>query len=259
MPEAPYRLAFEAFGVAVEAGCEDEALFERLPELLPPGWRPSLADAPTRFTASASGVISRDGVRVEHADPAGEPLETRFGAAIRRHVAEHAPGHVFLHAGVVAVAGTAIVIAGESYSGKTTLVHALLARGATYYSDEYAVIDAQGAIEPYSKPLAIRAGARRGLGVEVRVPSESVAVAPARAGLIVLTRYIAGVAWRPRSISGGLAALLLLGHTIPARARPGQALEAVSGLVAGAPAISGHRGEAGEVADALLARLAAGR
>jgi hypothetical protein len=258
VPEAPYRLAFEAFGVAVEAGCEDRLLFERLPSLLPPGWRPSQAETPTRFTVSAAGVISRDGTRVGHADPADEPLEDRFGAAIRRHVAEHAPAHVFLHAGVVAVGGTAIVVAGESHSGKTTLVRALLARGATYYSDEYAVIDAQGAIEPYSKPLAVRVGAQ-GFGVPLPVPPERVADARARAGLIVLTRYVEGASWQPRSISSARAVLLLLGHTIPARSRPSQALEAVTGLVAGAVTLSGQRGAAGEAADELLARLEAVR
>src|SRR5581483_1001800 len=43
---------------------------------------------------------------------------------------------VFVHAGVVAWRGRALVIPGPSNSGKSTLVAALVAAGAAYYSDE---------------------------------------------------------------------------------------------------------------------------
>src|SRR4051794_20574153 len=50
------------------------------------------------------------------------------------------------------------VIPRVSHSGKTTLVAALVRAGATYYSDEYAVFDAQGSVHPYARPLGIRDG-----------------------------------------------------------------------------------------------------
>jgi hypothetical protein len=37
-----------------------------------------------------------------------------------------------------------------SYSGKTTLVSELIRAGATYYSDEYAVIDERGRVHAIS-------------------------------------------------------------------------------------------------------------
>ena len=43
-----------------------------------------------------------------------------------------------------------------SFGGKTTLVAALVRAGAIYYSDEFAVLDEQGFVHPYAKPLSIR-------------------------------------------------------------------------------------------------------
>ena len=63
-------------------------------------------------------------------------------ARIRVQVATSSETRVFVHAGVVGWHGRAIVIPGESRSGKSELVTALVQAGATYYSDEYAVLDA---------------------------------------------------------------------------------------------------------------------
>ena len=41
-------------------------------------------------------------------------------------------------------------------TGKTTLVKALVEAGATYYSDEFAVLDKEGQVQPYPVPLSIR-------------------------------------------------------------------------------------------------------
>ena len=66
------------------------------------------------------------------------------------HVANYAPDRVFVHAGVVAWRGRALVLPGTSFAGKTTLVAELVRAGAIYYSDEYAVLDEQGRVHPYS-------------------------------------------------------------------------------------------------------------
>ena len=72
------------------------------------------------------------------------------------YIALHAPNHVFVHAGVVGVEDRAIVLPGRSFAGKTTLVAALVKAGAEYWSDEYAVLDADGLVHPYPKPLSVR-------------------------------------------------------------------------------------------------------
>src|SRR5262249_36246454 len=79
-----------------------------------------------------------------------------FEADVQLHVAEMAPERVFVHAGVVAYQGRGILLPGRSFAGKSTLVRELVQAGAQYYSDEYAVLDADGAVHPYPRPLSIR-------------------------------------------------------------------------------------------------------
>jgi hypothetical protein len=67
-------------------------------------------------------------------------------AELRMYIALNAPEHVFVHAGVVGVGERAIVLPGRSFAGKTTLVAALVRAGAEYWSDEYAVLDADGLV-----------------------------------------------------------------------------------------------------------------
>src|SRR4029077_6709070 len=85
---------------------------------------------------------------------------TDVGGALATHaeffVAERAPDHLFVHAGVVGWDGGAIVMPGASFAGKTTLVQAWLGAGATYYSDEFAVLDRTGRVHPFTRPLSIR-------------------------------------------------------------------------------------------------------
>ena len=63
---------------------------------------------------------------------------------------------VAVHAGVVADGDRAIVMPGVSFSGKTTLVRALVEAGAVYYSDEYAMFDEAGRVHPYARQLSFR-------------------------------------------------------------------------------------------------------
>ena len=63
-------------------------------------------------------------------------------------VAAALPDRVAVHAGVVAFAGRAVVIPGPSHSGKSTLVQALVEAGATYLSDEFALLDEAGRVWP---------------------------------------------------------------------------------------------------------------
>ena len=77
-------------------------------------------------------------------------------AQVRMFIAANTRDWIFVHAGAVACGGRAVVLPGESFSGKTTLVAALVQAGASYYSDEYAVLDADGRVHPYARRLSIR-------------------------------------------------------------------------------------------------------
>ena len=252
VPRAQHRLVFESFGVILEVAIEDRALFDSLPTVLPPGWRPSNDEAAGRFALAGDGTIALDGAEVAPGRGDLGASLLRLGATVRHHVALHAPAHVFVHAGVVSAGGTSIVIPGSSQSGKTTLVAELVRAGATYYSDEYAPVDSEGMIQPYAKPLSIRQPGREGPGALHPVPEERIGRRPLRAGLVVVTSYEAGATWRPTACTGGEGALALLRHTVAARTRPTEALAAVCGLAREGRVIAGVRGDASGIADALL-------
>jgi hypothetical protein len=157
----------------------------------------------------------------------------------------------------VAIDGRAIVIPGESFSGKTTLVSALLRRGATYLSDEFAVLDRDGRVHPYPKPLSMRL--QTGLP-DAEVTPEAVGAevleTSAPVALIVVTQYLPGATFEPRELSGGEAALALLGNAVPARERPAETMRAVREAAACSRCVSGERGDADVAAGTILALLA---
>jgi hypothetical protein len=253
MADGQHTLVFESFGVVAEVRTDDPRLWDRLPRVLPPGWRPQAGPAMARFALLRDGTITLDGTELRRAPGDQDAALIRLGSVVRHHLAQYAPAHMFIHAGVVCVGASAIVIPGSSYSGKTTLVAELVRAGAMYYSDEYAVVDDDGLIEPYPKPLSIRVAGGRGLGVQTPVAAGQIASQPIRAGLIVVTKYEAGASWRPASLSKGEAALALLGHTVAARSRPSEALAAVGRLARDARVLMGPRGEADRMAAELLA------
>ncbi len=191
-----------------------------------------------------------------------EPSDLRLAlgildAELRMYIALHAPDHVFVHAGVVGVEDRAIVLPGRSFAGKTTLVAALVKAGAEYWSDEYAVLDADGLVHPYPKPLSVRINDTRETNEQ---PVESLG---GRAGdralpvaVIAFTSYRPEAAWALSARTTGEGAVKLLEHSIAARSRPEQVLAAVRRAASNAVILEGERGDAGQAATALLSRQA---
>jgi hypothetical protein len=171
---------------------------------------------------------------------------------LRLHIATKAQDRLFVHAGVVGWQGKAIVLPGRSYAGKTTLVAALVRAGATYYSDEYALFDAQGRVHPFAKKLSIRdnnGGARRCAAEEL---GGTVGEKPLPVGLVAVSEYRAGAQWRPRRLSPGRAVLAMLANTVPAREQPRAALSILRQVASQAPVLKGTRGEAEPLASTFL-------
>jgi len=179
-------------------------------------------------------------------------------ADLHNYVAVAARKRVFVHAGVVGWKGRALLIPGRSFSGKTTLVAALVKAGATYYSDEFAVLDEKGRVYPFPKQLSIR-GEEGGKGKRcaVKALGGRAGSRPLPVGLILVSNYRKDARWRPRSLSAGRGALALLDNTVPARLRPEAAMAVVQQVVSNAPVLKGVRGEADEVAAAVLSRIGA--
>jgi hypothetical protein len=187
-----------------------------------------------------------------------EAVLERFESDIQLYVAERAPRRVFVHAGVVGWRGLAILIPGRSFSGKTTLVAELVRAGAEYYSDEYAVLDAEGRVHPYARPLAVREG---GGMRQTRRPVEEfggrAGTGPLLVGLVIVSRYARGVRWRPRRLSPGEGVLEMLSNTVSARRSPGRALTALTKAAGQAAILAGPRGEAVSAAESILRSIGA--
>src|SRR5579862_5116240 len=144
-------ICFRSYGVRIGIRTNTPEVLDRLPPLLPPGWKPGTSPIVDVLYSLKVGSGKPARIRQYHLLYSGprrvarsleleelfEPLESDLQAL----VAGAARRRVFVHAGVVGWKGQAIVIPGRSYSGKTLLVAALVRAGATYYSDEYAVLD----------------------------------------------------------------------------------------------------------------------
>jgi hypothetical protein len=165
---------------------------------------------------------------------------------------------LFVHAGVVGRHGRALLVPGRSMTGKTTLVKAMIEAGATYYSDEYAVLDRQGLVHPYPLPLSIRgAEGQPARQTPVAALGGQVGLEPLPVGLIAVTHYEEGARWRPRPLSHGQGLLALMDNTVGARREPGYSMPVLRESLSQARIIQSKRGEAGRVARAILELLEA--
>ena len=162
---------------------------------------------------------------------------------------------VFVHAGAVAWRDCLILMPGAGFSGKTTLTAELVKAGADYYSDDFAVLDLEGLVHPYPKPLSLREkGSRTGeqTDYEVEYFGGRQAVKPLPAKLVVLTQYQAGARWRPQILTPGQGLLEILKHTNNSLRHPQTALQVLQKLVVQAKIVRSKRGEAKSAAQAIL-------
>lgn len=71
----------------------------------------------------------------------------------------------FVHAGAVGINGRGYVLVGPSGAGKTTAVAVLLRRGATYLSDEVALLHPKtGTVHPFILPMAVKPWTAKAIG-----------------------------------------------------------------------------------------------
>jgi hypothetical protein len=242
----------EAHGVAFEVLLDDRRLLSVVRACFPPGWRVTRRDpavvisllhetGPAGLGVEVEGHLAARGL--SHAQ-ALDVLESE----LQLSVARLARPEVFVHAGVVAVNGRAILVPGRSGAGKTTLVRALVDAGATYYSDEYAVLDRQGRVHPYARRPSVRV---RG-GKERHPVPRGRGRGPVPVGLVVDTRYHANGRWAPVPLSPGQIVFALLANTVPARERPAEVLGVLARTAQGARGIRSDRGAAARTARALI-------
>ncbi|MBV8896022.1 MAG: hypothetical protein JO051_05910, partial [Acidobacteriaceae bacterium] len=167
-------------------------------------------------------------------------------------VALHARTGLFVHAGVVAWNGQAILIPGRSFAGKSTLVAALVRSGAIYYSDEYAVIDSRGRVHPYLKPISLRNPDGTTRKMNVAELGGQAGSEPIPVHTVVFAKHRKTATWQPRRISESRTLLQLMDNTVVAQLKPQLALQRLALVASRALGWKGLRGEADEAAAWLL-------
>jgi hypothetical protein len=256
-----------AFGVPIGIRTNKPGFLNRILDYAPPLWKPTSVAIVDRLFSFRVGEVGPprngrsphvllDDIETVAKSRSLETILEAFEVRAKMHVAEMARRRVFVHAGAVGWHGQAIIIPGRTMSGKTSLVAELVRAGATYYSDEYAVLDVHGRVHPYPKPLAIRT---EDSSKQKKCRAEEIGgitgTRPLPVGLVVVSTYKAGASWRPAHLSGGPAALDLLANTIPARRKPEVVLATLEKVVSRATCLKGVRGEAEETATLILKRL----
>lgn len=153
-----------------------------------------------------------------------------------------------IHAGVVAWEGGAILLPGGTHAGKSTLVAELVNRGATYFSDEYALIDAEGWVHPYPRPMLLRHGMPQ--AVVTSVDRVGTARAPVR--WILALNYEPDCMWDTKPVNQGEAMMLLLRNTPHVLADTPGLIEYFGQAASGARSRTGFRPEASLAATEIL-------
>jgi hypothetical protein len=229
--------------------------------ILPFAWesvRPAgEVDRSYRVTPSNSGgfqlqIDGESSLDLPDIDRMGEHIEGDF----HHWLATYTRGYLFVHAGCAAWRERGIIIPGRSHAGKTTLTRALVEAGATYYSDDYAVIDHDGSIWPFPRRLYVRPVTNDPPHrIDPIASNWPVGQRPIRAAVVAELKFDREQGWEVEQVTGGMGALSLLDNTVAARERPEDSLRLMSRMMDGAIAIKGTRDDAESTARRLLAMV----
>lgn len=263
----PAGFSLRCFGVRTAVRANDPGLLDELRARVPTDARPyEGAVVDNYFSAVLGGagdgrrtrrfhLLYHNHQRLYRGHDLDRLLEF-YESFLRLTTAALAPRRTFVHAGVVGWNGQAILLPGRSMAGKTTLTAELVRAGASYFSDEYAVLDERGRVHPFRKPLSVRpSGTARQVDVPVEEIGGRAAGRPLPVGLVVLSRYKPGATWRPRTLSPGRGALAVLEHTVNGRLVPERVMASIHRVASQAPVVKASRDEAAEVAPRLLRML----
>jgi hypothetical protein len=243
--------AYTSFGVNFRLCSNSKALLGRMSQAVPfetasPG--SELGGDVFALTELSSGNYRLASPNEEHINRDLPQLLEQLREKLMVHVADYAEDRVFVHAGVVAWHGRAVVFPGVSFAGKSTLVAECVRAGATYFSDEYAVFDKGGTVHSYARDLQMR---RPGHAEQTSVPIASFNGTAATAGspvhLVIFTQYVEAAVWSPEPVTAGMAVLAMLPHTIPVQRTPGRVLSTLSNVMSQARAFRSQRGEAADL------------
>jgi hypothetical protein len=259
------RGRYVAFGVPWAVQADDISAFHLLLDRMPPGAAPTSSRTmsrtyafrtlpPTLAESDVSFLLLVDGrPLIRSSDPS--EIADAFEEDLKWLVADRSPRKVFLRAGVVGWRDRAILVPGGPRSGKSTLVRALVACGATYFSDEYAVLEG-GTVEPYPSRFPPWSAPDTSISYLLdEMAAGPRAPRPLPVGIVLFAPYQSGGVFKPKLISRGKFLLELFKHAVATQRNPEQVLRALEAVSRRCNALEGVRGDAQAVASYLLDRL----
>jgi hypothetical protein len=257
---------FSAFGVSWQIQTDQVSAYHLLLDRFPIGSNPASSKTVARAYSFRTlmgalvldgepdepvYVLEADGRVIARSTDAAEVAEA-FETDLAWLVSERSPRRVFLRAGVVGWRDRAIVIPGGPRTGKSTLVRALVSCGASYFSDQYAVLEGN-TVSPYpsrtvgwSMPLAVRGN----WDVEDMRPPK-----PLPVGVVLFAPYQSGAVFRPKMLSRGKFILGMFKYAVASQRDPERVLRSLEVVARRCNALEGVRGDAQTVATYLLDRL----
>jgi len=258
------RGRYAAFGVSWEVQADDISAYHLLLDRLPPGASPTSSRATERTYAfrtlpskvsegEVSFLLTADGrPLVRSSEPTD--IAQAFEDDLNWLVAERSPRKVFLHAGVVGWRDRAILIPGGAKSGKSTLVRALVGCGATYFSDEYAVLEGN-MVQPFPSRLPNWSAPGTSLSYWLDEFASAKSPKPLPVGLVLFAPHQAGATFKPKLLSRGHSILGMFKHAVAAQRHPERVLRSLETVSRRCNALEGARGDAHAAATYLLERL----
>lgn len=254
-------VALTSQGVRIGVRANRADAIERITRQLPAGW--NFAKSPivdVMYSISAHDNLPGSRIQRFNLLYAGiqrlarttdfNELIDAFEDDLHLTVAATTPRRIFFKAGVVGWKGCAILITGPESSGKSTLVKSLVEAGATYYSDEYAVMDRKGHLHPYPVRMRTRPSGADESALPIRLGTR-----PLPVGAIVLTHYKPRAVFKPREVSPGEAVLTLLGNCYTPMKNPEATLALLASVTESATVLKGVRGEARNAVEAILSSI----
>ena len=186
-----------------------------------------------------------------------------------------------IHAATLTYGAQGVILAGPSGSGKSTLAAGLIARGWSYLSDEFALLDPRTLhIHPFPKALCIKSGSfnvieRLGLPLWRRRPyvkafkgrvgyispadvGSCVETQPRPVRLIVFPRYTPGAAVRVCNVPRAQAAIALAGYAFNRNAHGARTFAVISKVVRGAACLGLTAGSLDAACDLMEACVRVG-
>jgi hypothetical protein len=262
LSEFEYQFCFQSYGVPVRLESNSEEILEKATSTARTALlgriRPIDCDKAEQtfslpITPEGLCSIVQNGESMA-TDKTGFKFWKFFDSLVRILIAEFAKDVVFLHAGAVAWRGKAIILPGNSFYGKTTLVAELIRCGAEYYSDEYAVLDADGRVHPFDRPLSMRTDGES--VVETYIPVEdlngSAGRTPVPVGCVLFTKYEPESEPNYEFLSTGQGVVEIIAQTIAIKRNTEFAINVLKKTLSNAIIVKSPRRDAGKFARNLL-------